>query len=130
MPKDITPKAMRCAIGTCPGLYDVTPAEMRCAIAAACPALVEVTPEAMACSLGISCPGLHEVTPEAMACLLSQCPGLHETPPMPGFESGGVIVIGKIHDVTALVKHRIGPDEFAVVVPKALLKNIQWSEED
>lgn len=90
--------------------------------------IAEITPTDMRCAIATSCPALYDVTPAEMACLLSQCPSLIETPPMPGFEGGGVIVIGKVHDVTALVADRIGPDEFAVLVPKKLLKNIQWSE--
>lgn len=42
MPKEITPKALRCSAGHCPSLYEVTPAEMRCGGSwSGCPALYE-----------------------------------------------------------------------------------------
>jgi hypothetical protein len=37
--KDITPKHLRCAIGTCPAVYDVTPEHLQCAITASCPSV-------------------------------------------------------------------------------------------
>jgi hypothetical protein len=41
LPKEITPKALRCGPLNCPALYEVTPAEMRCAFGPSCPALFE-----------------------------------------------------------------------------------------
>lgn len=88
----------------------------------------EITPKLLRCAVAAACPGLHEVSPTELRCHISECPSLHELPPLSGFEDGGVIVIGKVHDVTALVAHRIGEGEAAVLVPKALLQNIQWKD--
>jgi hypothetical protein len=108
--KEITPEYLRCALGSCPSVFEVTPAELRCAALA-------------------SCPSLHEVTPEALRCGVSQCPSLFEGPE---WQDGAVIVVGKKDIPQALfdqMKHKIGEDEFAVIVPKGLLKNIQWRAE-
>jgi hypothetical protein len=129
MVREITPEYLRCAaFASCPSLFEVTPVELRCAVAASCPSLFEVTPAELRCALG-SCPSLHEVTPEALRCGVSQCPSLFEAPE---WQDGAVIVVGK-KDIPqalfALMKHKIGEDEFAVVVPKALLQNIKWKDE-
>lgn len=42
MPREITPKALRCGETlTCPSLYEVMPEEMRCDIAASRPSIFE-----------------------------------------------------------------------------------------
>jgi len=49
--REITPREMRCVIGTCPTIYEITPKDMRC-IAAACPTIYEITPKDMRCVVG------------------------------------------------------------------------------
>lgn len=118
--KDITPVAMRCQRPihfTCPSLFEVTPEEMRCTEAAMCPALIAEVPDApdvsAACFGPTECPALIEET----------VPGTNDL-----FPEGGVWVIGKRAVIPDEVKARIGIDEAAVLVPKGLLKNIQWAE--
>ena len=110
--KDVTPKAHRCSLGACPAILEVTPEAMRCAIQASCPSLFEVTPEAMRCGASFS-----------------SCPAIYE-------QQDGHIVIGKImgfspqtadkkamlSGVPEEIRPRIGPDEFAVWVPRGLVK--------
>lgn len=117
--KDITPKAHRCAIGvSCPAILEVTPQDMRCDDTLTCPSVFEVTPEAMKCHVGESCPSLYETTPEALKCggSWTSCPALYE-------QQDGHIVIGKVmKEIPEEVAKRIGPDEFAVWVPRGLVK--------
>jgi hypothetical protein len=92
-------------------MREITPAELRCAALASCPSLHEVTPEALRCDEDPACPSLFEA---------------------PEWEDGAVIVVGKKDIPQALydqMKHKIGPDEFAVIVPTGLLKNIDWRAE-
>lgn len=101
-------------------MKDTTPASMRCGYTLTCPAIIEVTPQDMRCAATFSCPAVFEVTPEAMACDVMD----------------GHIIIGKImgfapqtNDRKAMlagvpeeISRRIGPDEFAIWVPKGLVK--------
>lgn len=145
--KDITPKAYRCSLGACPAILEVTPQDMRCGETLTCPSLFEVTPEAMRCAIGASCPAVFEVTPDAMRCKYTVCPAIFEVTPE-AMQRGkmnclaiyeqqdGHIVIGKImgfspqtadreamlSGVPEEIRPRIGPDEFAVWVPRGLVK--------
>lgn len=129
--KEITPRSMRCSMmASCPALIEVTPKEMRCAVGESCPSLFEVTPQEMRCHLE-ECPSLFEATPKEMRCAMAAaCPSLFEAPE---WQNGAVIVIGAkdIPDhLYQQVKHKIAPHERAVIVPKGLLKNIAWRNED
>lgn len=96
--KDVTPKAHRCTFGGCPAILEVTPQDLRCAYAAACPSLFEVTPEVMRCAIAASCPAIYE-------------------------QQDGHIIIGKVmKEIPEEVAKRIGPDEFAVWVPRGLVR--------
>ncbi len=78
-------------------MRDVTPKAHRCTLGG-CPAILEVTPEAMRCDFGASCPAIYE-------------------------QQDGHIVIGKVMtEIPEEVAKRIGPDEFAVWVPRGLVK--------
>lgn len=102
MPREITPKAMRCVyVSSCPSLYEVTPAAMRCAI-------------------GASCPALYEITPTEAKCPIANCPAIFA-------QEDGVLVIGKTAPVPEELKTKIGPGEALVWVPKGLLKDIEWA---
>lgn len=89
----------------------------------------DVTPKAHRCTLG-GCPAILEVTPEPMQCAASMsCPAIYE-------QQDGHIIIGKImgfspqtadreamlSGVPEEIRSRIGPDEFAIWVPKGLVK--------
>lgn len=132
--KDITPKAYRCSLGACPAILEVTPQDMRCGETLTCPSLFEVTPEAMRCAIGASCPAVFEVTPDAMRCKYTVCPAIFEVTPE-AMQRGkmnclaiyeqqdGHIIIGKaMKEIPEEVAKRIGPDEFAVWVPRGLVK--------
>ncbi len=70
---------------------------------------------------------MKEITPKAMRCdIRASCPGLHEID-----DSECVAVIGKLPspELIQTLAHKVGPDEALVVVPKALLKDIEWSEQ-
>jgi hypothetical protein len=96
--KDMTPKAHRCSLGACPAILEVTPQDLRCEVMA-CPSLFEVTPEAMKCGTSFS-----------------SCPAIYE-------QQDGHIIIGKVmKEIPEEVAKRIGPDEFAVWVPRGLVK--------
>jgi hypothetical protein len=99
-------------------MRDVTPKTHRCAIGASCPAILEVTPQDMRCGGTVSsCPSLYEVTPEAVKC------GDHLTCPAICEQQDGHIIIGKVMtEIPEEVAKRIGPDEFAIWVPKGLVK--------
>lgn len=71
---------------------------------ASCPAIFEVTPSAEKCDYGPSCPAIFE-------------------------QEDGVLIIGKRVAIPEEIKNRVGVDEDVLWVPKALLKNIQWSDE-
>lgn len=98
-------------------MRDVTPKAYRCEAAMACPAILEVTPQDMRCAIGASCPSLYEVTPGATKCGGTlTCPALYE-------QQDGHIIIGKVMtEIPGEVAKRIGPDEFAIWVPKGLVK--------
>lgn len=113
-------------------MKDVTPQNMRCAMVTECPAIIEVTPQDMRCAIGASCPAIFDVTPEPMACALGEsCPAIYETQAQDGH-----IIIGKImgfapqtadrdamlSGVPEEIRQRIGPDEFAIWVPKGMVK--------
>lgn len=96
--KDVTPKAHRCTLGACPSLFEVTPEAMRC-FPSSCPAVFEVTPESMQCGASFS-----------------SCPAIYE-------QQDGHIIIGKVmKEIPEEVAKRIGPDEFAVWVPRGLVR--------
>lgn len=85
--------------------------------------ITDITPESVRCSFG-SCPGLHDIAPPEAACSIGiSCPALFE---VPGYEAGGVAVIGKVSpEVTEMLKHRIGSDEAVVVIPRAMYEAIR-----
>jgi hypothetical protein len=98
-------------------MKDVTPMAHRCHYGESCPAILEVTPQDMRCAISFSCPSLYEVTPEAMKC------GDHLTCPAIYEQQDGHIIIGKVMtEIPEEVARRIGPDEFAVWVPRGLVK--------
>jgi hypothetical protein len=51
----VSVNAMECDV-----MKDVTPKALRCAIGASCPAIYEVTPEAMKCDVAMAYPSLYE----------------------------------------------------------------------
>jgi hypothetical protein len=129
--KDVTPAKFACvATFSCPAIIEVTPQDMRCQLGF-CPAVFDVTPAAMACGGTMSArPAIFDVTPGAAACVIGvSCPAIYE-------REDGHIIIGKIMGfapqtadreamlagVPEEIRPRIGPDEFAIWVPKGLVK--------
>ena len=82
----------------------------------------EITPKGMRCA-PLHCPSLFEVTPAEMRCYLANCPAIFE-------QEDGVLVIGKIAPIPEELKAKIGPDETLVWVPRGLLKDIAWKDEE
>lgn len=91
----------------------------------------DITPETMRCHSGMDgCPALIEVTPQDMACVAMQsCSAIYE-------REDGHVIIGKIMGfspqtpdrdamlagVPEEIRGRVGPDEFAIWVPKGMVK--------
>ena len=120
---EITPEYLRCALGSCPSVHEITPEYLRCALGN-CPSVHEVTPVEARCSITMSCPGLHDITPEAAACAIAtSCPALFSTD---GYQDGGIAVIGKVSpEIAEMLRHKTGPDEFVVVIPRKLYEAIR-----
>jgi hypothetical protein len=87
-----------------------------------CPAVLEITPEALRCPMG-DCPGVFEVTPDELQCGIAQCPGVFETAATPT----QLLIIGKKPTAELLkeIEGRVGPDEHAIVIDRALLANVR-----
>ncbi len=66
---------------------------------------------------------MKEITPKGMRCHIAECPAIFE-------QEDGVLVIGKIAPIPEELKAKVGPDEALVWVPKGLLKNIVWKDEE
>lgn len=62
---------------------------------------------------------MKDVTPKAMSCTIENCPAIFE-------QEDGALVIGKRVAIPDEIKHRVGPDEDVLWVPKGLLKDIEW----
>lgn len=59
---------------------------------------------------------MKDVTPKSLRCTFGGCPAIYE-------QQDGHIVIGKVmKEIPEEVAQRIGPDEFAVWVPRGLVK--------
>jgi hypothetical protein len=60
---------------------------------------------------------MKDVTPKALRCAIgASCPAIYE-------QQDGHIIIGKVmKEIPEEVARRIGPDEFAVWVPRGLVK--------
>lgn len=53
----------------------------------------------------------------------ASCPAIFE-------QEDGVLIIGKRVAIPEEIKNRVGSDEDVLWVPKGLLKDIQWSNEE
>lgn len=81
----------------------------------------DLTPDSMKCFAG-SCPSVHEITPADLQCALAaSCPSVHEIA-----NSGDLIIVGKRlpPELQAQMAGKVGDDEYAVVISRALLANV------
>lgn len=104
-------------------MKNLTPEHLRCTTTMSCPAVLEITPEALQCAIQVSCPGVFEVTPEALKCALTAaCPAVFETAAEPRM----LLIIGKkpSAELLAEIEGRVGEDEYAIVIDRALLGNV------
>lgn len=102
--KNLTSK--RCDVGaSCPGVYEITPEDLQCGGSqSSCPGVYEITPADLQCEISISCPSVHAIS-----------------------NSGDLIIVGKRlpPELQAQMEGKVGDDEYAVIIDRALLANVE-----